>query len=47
MTAGLMVGCGEEKTDDGEITLVWYARINKEADCDEVFEKASQFIVEI
>ena len=42
MVAGILVGCGGKEAKDGEITLVWYARINKEADCDEVFKKASE-----
>ncbi len=44
MASGLMAGCGEKKEDG--ITLRWYARINKEADCDEVFEKASEMAQE-
>lgn len=46
MTAGILAGCGGKKAEEGEITLVWYARINKEADCDEVIEKASAMVKE-
>ena len=46
MSVSLLVGCGggAEESDGEEITLVWYARISKEADCDEVFKKASEMV---
>lgn len=46
MTVGVMAGCSGNKAGDKEITLRWYARINKEADCDEVFKKASEMVKE-
>lgn len=41
MALTLLAGCGKKSTAGDDITLRWYARINKENDCDEVFEKAS------
>ncbi len=48
MTVSLLAGCGggEDKTAEEGITLRWYARISKEADCNEVFEKASAMVKE-
>lgn len=46
MAVSMLGGCGSEVSDGDEITLIWYARINKEADCDEVFEKASAMVKE-
>ncbi len=44
MAISLFAGCGNK--DDGEITLTWYARINDEADCDEVFAKVNEYVKE-
>ena len=46
MAVGLLAGCGKDKAADGEITLRWYARINKEANCEEVFQRASEIAKE-
>ena len=46
MALGMLAGCGGSKTTDGEAHLIWYARINKEPDSAEVFQKVSDMAKE-
>ncbi len=46
MALGVLAGCGGAKDNDGEKTLIWYARINKEPDSAEVFQKVSDLAKE-
>lgn len=47
ITLGLIAGCGKtEDADNGEITLRWYARLDKMPDSNEVFKLASQMTKE-
>jgi len=46
LALGVLAGCAGNKTDDGDITLKWYARINKEPDSGEVFQMVSDMAKE-
>lgn len=46
LALGVLAGCGGAKDNDGEKTLIWYARINKEPDSAEVFQKVSDMAKE-
>lgn len=47
MAISLFAGCGnKDGAKDGEITLRWYARLNKESDSEEVFKLASEMAKE-
>jgi len=47
MVLGVFAGCtGGENGEEGDITLRWYARINKEPDSGEVFQKVSDMAKE-
>jgi len=47
MALVVLAGCaGNKNNEEGDITLTWYARINKEADSGEVFAEASKMVKE-
>jgi len=46
LALGALAGCAGNKTEDGDITLKWYARINKEPDSGEVFQMVSDMAKE-
>lgn len=46
LAIGAFAGCAGKKTEEGDITLKWYARINKEPDSAEVFQMVSDMAKE-
>jgi len=46
MALAVFAGCGGGGAKDGEVELIWYARINKEPDSAEVFQKVSDMVKE-
>jgi len=46
LLVGAFAGCAGQKTDDSDVTLKWYARINKEPDSGEVLQMVSDIAKE-
>jgi len=46
MALAVFAGCGGGGAKDGDVELIWYARINKEPDSAEVFQKVSDMVKE-
>ncbi len=46
MALAVFAGCGGGDAKDGNVELIWYARINKEPDSAEVFQKVSDMVKE-